>query len=50
MKVRTLRHREVQQLALGHAARKLAGPELEPSELIGQPSVKTDASVTQIRS
>lgn len=36
MKMSTRRYREAQQLAGGHTARKLAGPELKPRESIDQ--------------
>lgn len=47
MKIGTLRHSEVQPLALSHAASKVAGSELEPRELIGPASI-SDASVLQL--
>ena len=48
MKIRTLRHREVQKLARGHTASKLAGPELEPRELIDHLSIRVNANIPQL--
>lgn len=38
----------VQQLARGHTASKLAGPELEPRELIDHLSIRVNANTPQL--